>query len=346
MRAGCDSIFQYMPANAIAWMIEPGRIVAEAARFAERIGDEASAVQAKPAFYPTPGLLYLTNEELERSLSSLTAVEAGSLVMLAAPREGWATPIEVRSQPSLKLGGTELTGGRVAPSFEPLAEELNEVRRGQGRALMIVEGANQAARLRRHLEAFEIEVNTECKTFAEVIHFPDYRPVIMEGEIAAGTVLQRDGIYIYSEEDLFGEPRARRRTRRSPKGSIFNLDELHPDELVVHIDHGIGRYRGLKHLKVADTEGDFLNLEYSGNDTMYVPVERINLVQRYVGGDNAEAKLDRLGGGSWDRVKQRTKQAVLAMASDLLDIYAAREVAEGHAFPHPGRDYEDFSGAL
>ena len=341
---GLSTIFDYLPANALAWMIEPGRIVAEAERFTERIDDEATAAQAKPVFYPTPERLYLTNTELERALSNLTAVEAGSLVTVAAPREGWAMPIEVKSQASLKLGGAELTGTNNAPSFEPLAKELNEVRRGQGRALMVVEGANQAARLRRHLEAFEIEVNTECKTFAEILDFPDYRPVIMEGEIAAGTVLQRDGLYIYGEEDLFGEPRARRRTRRPAKGTLFNLEELRPDELVVHIDHGIGRYRGLRHLKVADTEGDFLNLEYSGNDTMYVPVERINLVQRYVGGDNVEPKLDRLGGGSWDRVKKRTKQAVLAMASDLLDIYAAREVVEGHAFPHPGRDYEEFSG--
>ncbi|HTT74680.1 MAG TPA: transcription-repair coupling factor [Candidatus Binataceae bacterium] len=341
---GLSAIFDYLPANAIAWMIEPGRIVAEAERFTERVDDEASAAQAKPAFYPTPERLYLSNSELEHALSELTAVEAGSLVTVAAPREGWATPIEVRAQASLKLGGAELTATVNAPSFEPLAKELNEVRRGQGRALMVVEGANQAARLRRHLEAFEIEVNTECKTFAEVLDFPDYRPVIMEGEIAAGTVLQRDGLYVYGEEDLFGEPRARRRARRPAKGTLFNLEELRPDELVVHIDHGIGRYRGLRHLKVADTEGDFLNLEYSGNDTMYVPVERINLVQRYVGGgDNEAPKLDRLGGGSWDRVKKRTKQAVLAMASDLLDIYAAREVVEGHAFPHPGRDYEEFS---
>ena len=341
---GLSTIFDYLPANTLVWMIEPGRIVAEAERFTERIDDEATAAQAKPIFYPTPERLYLTNTDLERALSNLTAVEAGSLVTVAAPREGWATPIEVKAQASLKLGGAELTGTNNAPSFEPLANELNEVRRGQGRALMVVEGANQAARLRRHLEAFEIEINTECRTFAEVLDFPDYRPVIMEGEIAAGTVLQRDGLYIYGEEDLFGEPRARRRTRRPAKGTVFNLEELRPDELVVHIDHGIGRYRGLRHLKVADTEGDFLNLEYSGNDTMYVPVERINLVQRYVGGDNVEPKLDRLGGGSWDRVKKRTRQAVLAMASDLLDIYAAREVVEGHAFPHPGRDYEEFSG--
>jgi transcription-repair coupling factor (superfamily II helicase) len=70
----------------------------------------------------------------------------------------------------------------------------------------------------------------------------------------------------------------------------------------VNIDHGIAKYRGLRHMKVADVQGDFLNLEYAGNDTMYVPVERINLVQRYIGGDNAEPKLDKLGSGSWEKV--------------------------------------------
>src|SRR5258708_7058824 len=96
-------------------------------------------------------------------------------------------------------------------------------------------------------------------------------------------------------------------------------------------------------MKVADGQGDFLNLEYAGNDTMYVPVERINLVQRYIGGDNAEPKLDKLGSGSWEKVKRRTRQAGLAMAAELLDIYAAREGMEGHADPRPGADYEEFA---
>jgi transcription-repair coupling factor (superfamily II helicase) len=340
---GLQSVFDYIPANAITWMMEPGRILGEAERLAERIAAEASAAQAKPAFYPSVEALYLRSDEFERALASFKVIEVGSLITAAAPREGWAPPIEVKSQVSLRLGSSESTGARAVPSFEPLATELQEVRRGQGRALMVVEGANQAARLRRHLEAYDIEVNTECKSFTEALEWPDFRPAIMEGEIAAGTVLQQDGLYVYSEEDLFGEPHARRRTRRAPKGALLNLDELRPDDFVVHIEHGIGKYRGLKHMKIADMEGDFLNLEYAGNDTMYVPVERINLVQRYVGGDSQEPKLDRLGGGSWDRVKQRTKEAVLAMASELIDIYAAREAVEGHAFPHPGRDYEDFA---
>jgi transcription-repair coupling factor (superfamily II helicase) len=341
---GLQSIFDYVPANAVAWLVEPGRILGEAERLIERIAAEAAAAHQKPLFHPAPEALYLTSDEFERALGSTVAVEAGSLITAAAPREGWARPIEVKSQASLRLGATELTGANGVPSFEPLATELKEVRLSQGRALMIVEGANQAARLRRHLEAYDIEVNTECKTFTDLMEWPDFRPTIMEGEIAAGTVLQNDGLYIYSEEELFGEPRARRRPRRAPKGALLNLDELRPDDFVVHFEHGIGKYRGLKHLKVADVEGDFLNLEYAGNDTMYVPVERINLVQRYIGGDSTDPKLDKLGGGSWDRVKKRTREAVLAMASELLDIYAAREVSEGHAFVHPGAAYEDFAG--
>ena len=339
-----DTIFDYLPKGTLLWLNDPGRIVAEAARFAEIIAREAAAAIEKPVFHPAPEALFLAVDEFERNLERFTAVEAGSLVTIAAPREGWATPVEVKSQASVRLTSSEPNDGRAAPSFEPLVRELREVQRGQGRSLMIVEGPNQAARLKRHLEAYDLTVNTECKSFAALMDWPDFRPAIMEGEIAAGAVLQDDGLYIHSEEEIFGEPRVRRRKRPASAGALLRLEELKHNDLVVHIDHGIGKYRGLKHLKVADTEGDFMNLEYAGNDTMYVPVERINLVQRYVGGGDTEApKLDKLGSGSWEKVKRRTRQAVLAMAAELLEIYAAREVLEGHAYPLPVREYEEFT---
>ena len=338
-----DTVFSYLPSGTVVWIVEPGRVLAEAIRVTEQTAAAAEAAQSKPSFYPPPESLYLSADEFEDALGAMTAVEVGSLVTVAAPREGWAPAIEVKCQPSLKLGASALTGPRTPPSFEPLATELREVQRGQGRALMVVEGASQAARLRRHLEAYDLTVNTDCKSFGALMEWPDFRPTIMEGEISSGVVLQADGLYVYSEEDIFGEPRVHRRSRPVSKGALLNLEELKPDDVVVHIDHGIGRYRGLRHMKVAGTEGDFLALEYAGADAMYVPVERINLVQRYIGGDGEEPKLDKLGSGSWDRVKRRTKEAVLAMASDLLDIYAAREVMEGHAFAHPGSDYAEFA---
>ncbi|MGH7905181.1 MAG: transcription-repair coupling factor, partial [Candidatus Binataceae bacterium] len=337
------TIFNYLPENVLGWIVEPGRVLAEAENLAGKIAAEAQIAQSKPVFYPPPESLYLTADEFGARTDALLAVEAGSLITVAAPEAGRSLSIDVSSKPSLKLGPRDLDGSHAPPSFEPLAAQLKEVQREQGRALMVVEGANQVARLRRHLEDYNLELNTQCPNFGALLQWPDFRPAIMEGELSTGAILPRDGIYIYSEEDIFGEPRVHRRSRRSAKGALLNLEELRPDAFVVHIDHGIGRYRGLKHLKVAGEEGDFLNLEYAGNDTMYVPVERINLVQRYIGGDDAEPKLDKLGSGSWERVKRRTRQAVLAMASELLDVYAAREVMEGHAFPHPGPEYHEFA---
>ncbi|HEY2663002.1 MAG TPA: transcription-repair coupling factor, partial [Candidatus Binataceae bacterium] len=261
---------------------------------------------------------------------------------LVAPREGVAPPIEIGSQHSLKLAGQANSEPHKVVSFEPLAIELQEIRRAQSRALIVVDGASQIARLKRHLEAYQLEVNSDGDSFASFLEAPDYRPAILHGEIGSGTVLQSDGLYIYSEEDIFGEPRVRRRARPTAKGTLLSLEELKPGDHVVHLDHGIGLYRGLTHLSVAGTQGDFMNLEYAGDDRMYVPVERINLVQRYVGAEGAEPKLDRLGSGAWAKVKHRARQAVLAMAAQLLEVYAAREVLEGHAFPHPGGDFHDF----
>ncbi|MDB5108471.1 MAG: helicase, partial [Candidatus Binatus sp.] len=251
-----DSIFDYLPPNSLLWMIDAGRIVAEANRYADLIANQASVAAEKPAFHPPVESMFLNTHEFERAIGNFTAVEVGSLITMAAPREGWAAPVEVKAQPSLKLGGHDPGNPHAPPSFEPLATELREVQRGQGRSLMVVEGANQMARLRRHLEAWDISVNSECKSFAALLEWPDFRPAIMEGEISSGVALQSDGLYIYSEEEIFGEPRVRRRKRPTGKGALLNLEELKPDDFIVHIDHGIAKYRGLRHLKVADVEGD------------------------------------------------------------------------------------------
>jgi transcription-repair coupling factor (superfamily II helicase) len=337
-----ETLFDFIPRDAIAWLVEPGRIIAQAQRFTDRVAQEAEQNLARHAYFPAPETLFLETAELQARLEQLVTVEVGSVITMRSPQEGYAIPIEIKSQPSLKLtAGTK--DGAKTPSFEPLVTELTQIRRQQGRALFVVDGPSQGNRLRRHLEAYGFEVNSKIESFPGFMETQPGLPAIIEGEIAAGTVLPLDGLYIYSEEDVFGEPRVRRRSRPAPKGMLVNLEELKPGDIVVHLDHGIGKYRGLKHLKVAETEGDFLNLEYLGDDTMYVPVERINLVQRYVGGDGAAPKLDKLGSGSWEKVKKRTREAVLAMASELLDIYAAREAQEGHAFPHPGALFEEFA---
>jgi transcription-repair coupling factor (superfamily II helicase) len=110
----------------------------------------------------------------------------------------------------------------------------------------------------------------------------------------------------------------------------------------VHVDHGVAAYRGLRHMHVAGTEGDYLHLEYQDGDRLYVPIDRINVVQRYVSADGAAPALDKLGGTSWERVKAKTKESLLAMAHELLQIYAAREAHGRRPYAHEDPLYQEF----
>ena len=115
---------------------------------------------------------------------------------------------------------------------------------------------------------------------------------------------------------------------------------------MVHLDHGIGIYRGLKFLKVAGVEGEFLHLEYEAGDRLYLPVDRINMVQKYIGGDGAQPSLDRLGGTAWEKVKAKARKSIFAMAEELIQLYAIREARQGNAFAPPDTLYREFEAAF
>ena len=158
-----------------------------------------------------------------------------------------------------------------------------------------------------------------------------------------GFGLPADGLVFLAEEEIFGERRHRRRSRPRPVADyLTGLGQLAAGDYVVHTDHGIARYHGLQHLSVADTTGDYLHLEYTGGDKLYVPVERINLVQKYAGADGKEPVLDRLGGQAWERVKRKTREAIQAMARELLEIHAVRESVQRPALATYSGDYEEF----
>jgi transcription-repair coupling factor (superfamily II helicase) len=115
---------------------------------------------------------------------------------------------------------------------------------------------------------------------------------------------------------------------------------------MVHLDFGVGIYRGLEHIAIGGVEGDLLLLEYAGGDKLYLPVDRLALVQRYVGAEGLEPRVDRLGGAAWDRAKAKAREAVAEMAEELLQIYAARAVEKGFAFSPPDSLYKEFEASF
>jgi len=156
---------------------------------------------------------------------------------------------------------------------------------------------------------------------------------VIVGECSTGFSIPALGLILLSETEVFG---ARRRTLKRPtyqRGSpIAAFTDLAVGDFVVHEDHGIGRYLGLKTMSVGDRESDYLLLEYADGNQLYLPVDRLELISKYLGGDGTGARLDRLGGAAWQRVKESVRAALRDMAEELLKLYARRASVEGHAF--------------
>lgn len=162
--------------------------------------------------------------------------------------------------------------------------------------------------------------------------FPDVK-VELTG-LSTGFVLPEAKRAVFHENEIFGR---RRRTPASVKrvksAPIDSFVELSPGDYVVHVHHGIGRFLGIKRMKVGENERDYLHLEYAGEEYVFVPIEQVNLVQRYIGSSDAAPRLDKLGSSSWQKRKERVKKSVEDLAKRLLAIYSRRKLAHGFAFP-------------
>ncbi len=167
------------------------------------------------------------------------------------------------------------------------------------------------------------------------------------GSLSRGFRLAEAALQIYVETDVFEEERRAPEQRRSAsKAFLSDLRDLKVGDLVVHVDHGIGEFIGLKQLGVRGTADaqEFLELRYHGEDKLFVPVERLDLIQKYTGG--TRPALDRLGGTTWEKAKTRVKKAMRDMAGELLKLYAQRKAVPGHAFAPDTHWQEEFEDAF
>jgi transcription-repair coupling factor (superfamily II helicase) len=155
-------------------------------------------------------------------------------------------------------------------------------------------------------------------------------------------------IQFITETELFATtPQARKRRKQEQVSSvdalIKDLSELKIGDPVVHINHGIGRYRGLIHIDLGDGNNEFLHLEYADKATLYVPVAQLHLIGRYTGVSADEAPLHKLGSGQWEKARRKAAEQVRDTAAELLNLYARRAAREGFAHRFSAHDYESFA---
>jgi transcription-repair coupling factor (superfamily II helicase) len=168
---------------------------------------------------------------------------------------------------------------------------------------------------------------------------------LIRGEVARGSVFIEAGLAIFGSEDLFesSDIAVEKGISRTRAFSADQFD-LKAGDYVVHVEHGVGQFLGVREIQQGDAKGDYMLIEYSGGNKLYVPLARMDLVQRFRGEGESKPKLDSMGGATWGRTKTRIKTKMRDMAEELLKLYAQRKLAEGFQFSPDSnwqREFED-----
>ena len=338
-------LHQALPENTVLLMDEPDKLTQRAQDFhGEVLGEfEISLEQGNLAL--PPETIFLSPESLARELGRFYAPQ---LVELRV--EGGANLLTCPFSDNQTLRSAMATGGGSAhATLAKLIEQLKQWRDGGSPVLLAARSGTGAERLHRLLEEFEVGSRLE-------LFSPDYfaraagvEVVIQPAGAAADDfiildrsprqgfrIVDDDGatrFALITEEELLGEKTRQRRLKKSNlQHFIASLGDLKEGDLVVHLEYGIGRYEGLRKLNAGQEEGDFLVLRYAGGDKVYVPVYRLNQVQKFTGVDGGAPSLNKLGDGNWQKSKNKASRVIEDMAEDLVSVQAARRSRTGFGF--------------
>lgn len=196
--------------------------------------------------------------------------------------------------------------------------------------LFLAGDEERAERLQHVLKDYQMEVE-----FYRAIPTPlPKKPIILMGSLQTGFELLGAKLVVVTEREVFHQRQRKVRSikKRDDGERIKNYLDLKVGDYVVHVNHGIGRFLGVQTLEIEGIHKDYLHLKYAGNDKLFVPIEQLELVQKYVAAEEREPKIYSLGGNDWKRVKSRVKSSVQDIAEDLIKLYAKRQASVGFAF--------------
>ena len=337
-KSGSATFFDYLPADRdITFIVrEEEEVTAHAAKLVEQVVSSYEAVKAENPEALEPDQLLTSWEEIAERLGYATRLE--QLAIDAGPSHLTHPTHHVACQPAVEFRGR----------IQEWIAEVKRMRKRGDTVLFVAASEGRAERTAELLAEDELRGVLIDRPLIndELLNAPI---LITVGQLSKGFRLPGAELQIIAESDVFEEERAqveRRgdRHRSIAKTFLSDLRDLKLEDLVVHVDHGIGRFVGLKQIGSGDSMQEFMELRYAGDDKLFVPVERLDLVQKYSG--TGKPPLDRLGGTSWERAKTRVKKAMRDMAEELLKLYAARKAVPGHAFSPDSHWQREFDEAF
>ncbi len=308
--SGKSTLFDHLPPDAIVVRDDPGLIREEIESLFEKARERFEDRNSYP--FGEPEQIFVGKERLGESLENFATVNLQGII------KEEQTDIEIVTVPQEPAG----------PHIKSLAEKLEAHRREGHSVIISCDGEGQKRRLGELLSEYDVAVPMEPR------------------RISSGFGLPEVSLWFLTDHEIFSRVTTRKKARRFREGiALSSYQSLQPGDFVVHIDYGIGHYRGLETIVVDGRKRDCLLIFYAGDDKLYVPIEEFARVQKFAGKDGAPT-LSRLGTGAWEKAKARAKKAILDMAEELIALYAKRQALPGYAFPPDSNWYKELEASF
>ncbi|MBE9507271.1 MAG: DEAD/DEAH box helicase, partial [Chloroflexi bacterium] len=312
------TLLDYLPPEALVVVDDPQELADIWAGLEEDAVDLRAAAEEAgtlPSEYPLP---YVTWDEWAERMIDRPALTLGH-------GEGDTTS---------RLADCFIPGPRFGGQLKPVLEHIRTAQAGGGRVIV----ASQQARRLAELWGSEQDY---VSPLDELRQLPQSPLTFVQGSLAEGWILRGADLgqafaylHLLTDAEIFGwrrpEPRRPARRRKVAPESFFS--DLTPGDFVVHVEYGIGIFRGLVTRAMEGVEREYLQVEYGGSDRLYVPIHQADRLSRYIGAGDRPPRLNRLGTTTWQMLKKRAKKAAEDVARELLQLYTARELVAGHAF--------------
>ncbi len=301
--------------------------------FSARVAAKEDALSGPPYNPVPPELLFLDEDSLERALADRPVAY---LSPFAYPEE-MAGAIDLGGRP-----GRDFADVRVRSDvnvFDALGEHMAEERKSGRRLFVAAASQGSRERLLTVLREHGLEAAVAADTWEDAQRLPDGALPVVVLELERGFVT--DEWAVVSEQDLLGDRLVRRLPKVKPENFIAEASTLAEGDLVVHVDHGVGRFDGLEAIEAAGAPHDCLRLVYEAGDRLYLPVENIEVISRY-GSEMTGARLDRLGGAAWQARKGNLKKRIRKMAEELIKVAASRKLRSAPGLTPPEGLFEEF----
>ena len=295
-----ETVFDYLPENTLVVMDEPDTLIEKVQQYEKLIQSEFNNSIENGRIISSPEEFYLTSEEFFSECEDLHGpLKLNSLKITDSEDDN----LEIKQIP------------QMAGSLDIFTDQTIRWQ-SEGQKIVIVAPAKgQIHRIHELMNEWGLEVDVDLGRLSQGFHFKSANLVFI------------------SEHEIFGRSHKHRHRRKTNSQSFQRgLKDLKKGDYLVHVDYGIGLYLGTKEIKTGIGSGEFLNIQYADDEKLYLPMEGLGFVQKYVGGAEAPPPLSKMGGIAWKRQKKKVKEAIQEMAGDLLKLYASRELAKGHAY--------------